>query len=184
MFGHKALCEFYGLLFRVAQILNRDKLLPYEIGQKNDFTDRTLVHFVHNVLKKLIHFILPLQVDNQPLFLNFRKEGSMLPDSFGQIPTTIVALLQIEYFPLQPLWFEAPQHVLLVFHIFRELFLETALVLIHVRLLETDIKGICQDLDRSGFVFFLLGDRGLCGIEQQALDVIDIGMQKVLGMVA
>jgi len=58
-----------------------------------------------------------------------------------------MALMQLKYFPFQSLWFQTAQYVLLMFHVFLQLFLEASFVIIHVRLFETDVERIRQHFD-------------------------------------
>lgn len=67
---NKVLCELYSLVFRKTHLLKREIIFPDKIDQINDVLDGFLVNFLENEFKKLTQFILPLQVNNQHLFLN------------------------------------------------------------------------------------------------------------------
>lgn len=138
----KTLGKLDGFLFRKAHVLDRNVLFPDQVGQKDNFFERVLVYFSDYVLKKLSKLVLPPEVNDKTILLNLGKEGSVFIDDFGDTFQVVMIVLQIEEFPLESLGLEVAQNILLVFHVFLELFEEGLLVLIHEGIFETYVKRV------------------------------------------
>ena len=107
----------------------------------------------------------------------------MFIDDGRDIDVWILDLMELVGFPFQPFWIQTSQNVLLMFHIFLQLFLKAGFVLVHVRLFETYIERIRQHLARPCLVFLLLFHRRLGPLKSQSLYVIQVWLQRVFSWI-
>lgn len=143
MFGDKVLGKLKCLLLGKTHLLEGKIIFPNQVNEINHIFEGFFVHFEEKKLKKLTEFVLPFEVDSQHFPLNLGQERTMLVDNGRDVNGVFLSCMHLKASFFESWWLKASENILLMFHIFLQLFLEASFVFVHERFFKTDVKRIC-----------------------------------------